>query len=192
METLLILLHQCQTKLNDIGVDAGDFLAGGFTLVGAAFGAYLGGRFAFKGTVKANNQALTRSKLEEAYTALGEVITVRANQMVAVRDMLKNTDASEVRQYAQEVLKIHDRLPAASRLSTLVDFYHSPAEQQVFELTGVQFLFDLFVRDLDDHQGREAQASQHADDQLNAFYKLSGSLRMVIKQAHADLDKPKK
>ncbi|UYV17613.1 hypothetical protein K1Y77_08825 [Halomonas qaidamensis] len=187
METLLILLHQCQSRLNDIGVDAGDFLAGIFTLGGAALGAYLGGKVAFRGTIKANNQALTRSKLEEAFSALAEVTTVRTDQMVLVRDMLKNTDAIEVRRYAKEELEIHNHLPAASRLSALTNFYLPSAEQQVFELSGIQFLFDRFVRDLDENQGREAQASQHANEQLLEFYKLSGRLKEVIRQAHAEL-----
>lgn len=93
------------------------------------------------------------------------------------------------------MLKIHERLRAASQFQTLIDFYFSKDNQtkkQAEELSFVQFSFDLFVRDLDDHQGRETQASQSVNEQLLEFYKLSGVLRKVIKRAHADLDKPKK
>lgn len=187
METLLILLHQCQSRLNESGIDAGVLLAGLFTLIGAALGALLGGRAAFKGTVKANNQALQRSKLEEAYSALDEVITIRANQMTTVRDMLRHCEAREVRQHAQQELRIHNHLPAANRLATLVKFYLCSADHQVFELTGIQFLFDRFVCDLDEKQGVEDQASNYASEQLNEFHRLAGNLKMEICQAHAKL-----
>ncbi|ATJ82013.1 hypothetical protein ACFPTY_03430 [Halomonas beimenensis] len=187
METLLFLLHQCQARMTAVGLDAGDVLTALATLLGAAGGAYIGARGAYKGTVKANNHALQRSKLEEAYSALDEVITTRTEQMATVRDILKHLDATEVRRYAQQQLSIHDHLPAANRLATLVKFYLPEADQQVSELTGIQFLFDRFVRNLDDEQGKEDQARDSANSKLNEFQKRSSGLKAEIQQAHARL-----
>ena len=187
MDTLLFLLHQCQARMTSSGLDAGDWLTALTTLTGAAGGAGIGAWGAYRATVKANNHTLQRSKLEEAYSALDEVVTTRTEQMVTVRDMLKHLDATEVRRYAQQ-LGIHGHLLAANRLATLVKFYLSEsAEQQVFELTAVQFYFDRFVRDLEGERGKEAQACAYANGKLNEFYKRSNDLKAEIHQAHAKL-----
>lgn len=94
METLYFLLHQCQASLADSGitlVEAGPVWPSVVaTLCGAALGALLGGRYAYKSSVRAGRDLIKHNKLEEAYGELIETEGFPVSQMKQVIEMLES------------------------------------------------------------------------------------------------------
>ncbi|WP_168014540.1 hypothetical protein [Halomonas salinarum] len=88
MDSVFYLLHQCQaalattngnsTSLVEVGI------AAGATLGGAALGAWLGARGAYRATAKAGFDLVQRQKLEEAITELHRMRQDESPRMVQV------------------------------------------------------------------------------------------------------------
>ncbi len=137
MEPLYFLLHQCQASLADSGITLGQFglalLGAVATLLGAAFGAWLGGRYAYKSSVRAGRDLSKHDKLEEAYGELIEMEGFPVSQMMQVIEMLESGRPHD----AYEVASRHElnlvRL-RGMKASTIIDLYFDKGNQDLANL----------------------------------------------------------
>ncbi|BCB62208.1 hypothetical protein HaloA020_29090 [Halomonas sp. A020] len=107
--------------------------AGLFTLLGAAVGAWYGGRVAYQNTFNAQNDSIKRQKLEEALSILLSLeqpvknLKHTANLQAQVVD---SVDAnSKMAEYVAELLRLKDK-----GLSTLLQLYYKKLRLDAIEL----------------------------------------------------------
>lgn len=179
MDPLYFLLNQCQARLADSGITLGQFglalLGAVATLLGAALGAWLGARGAYRATAKAGFDQVRRQKLEEAITELHRMRHDESPRMVQVLVTLREKGSYAAHE-AAKTNRIDLSFGYHFPLLTTIEIYFEEGYDDADRIQDAMMDFGSVVHQLSEYEQEKKAEIKKMSDIFQEFKDARSSL----------------